>query len=175
MVGQQPCHSGCGSTTKYCCISCNVYVCNCPFCSVAEEDENVDGWMQNSSVSYCNDCIFGARESSQFPDSPCVFENDDEMTMMMKNSGRKSLWDADYIDDMVDIITNNENFKRKLIFTNNKKATNGEVYKLVLKELIKRHSSFPFPFPIQQMRNKFKWCVKHVQESGFNCTNSYRH
>ena len=111
-------------------------------------------------ASYCNDCIFGSTESSQFPDSPRVVENerdedqeddddDDELLNLKnkkrkKNTGRRSLWDADYIDDMVDIITNNENFKRKLIFTSNKKAANGEVYKLVLKELIKRHSSFPF-------------------------------
>ena len=131
--------------------------------------------MENSSVSYCNDCICGSTESGQFQDGPCVFENEDEKDedqedednndellnltnrKKKKNTGQRSLWDANYIDDMVDIITNSENFKRKLIFANNKKATNGEVYKLVLKELIKQHSSFPFT--IQQMRNKFKWCV----------------
>ena len=63
---EQLCRSGCRSITKYCCIRCNVYVCNRPFCLVAEVDENVDGWMENSSVSYCNDCIFGSTESSQF-------------------------------------------------------------------------------------------------------------
>ena len=112
-------------------------------------------------MSYCNDCICGSTESGQFPDSPRVFENEDEKEdqededdddellnstnkKKKKNTGRRSLWDANYVDDMVDIITNSENFKRKLIFTNNKKATNGEVYKPVLKELVKRHSSFPF-------------------------------
>ena len=175
MAGEQLCCTGCGPITKYRCIKCNVYVCNRPFCSVAELDENVNGWMENSSMSYCNYCICGSTESGQLPDSPRVFEKEDEKDedqededdddellnltnkKKKKSTGRRSLWDADYIDDMVDIITNSENLKRKLIFTNNKKVKNGEVYKLVLKELIKRHSSFPFT--IQQMRNKFKWCV----------------
>ena len=57
MAGAQVCRIGCGSTVKYRCISCNVYVCNRPLCSVAREDENCDGWMENSSMSYYNDCF----------------------------------------------------------------------------------------------------------------------
>lgn len=58
---------------------------------------------------------------------------------------------------MVDIIVNNENYKKKLIFTNNRRSTNTEIYNHVLKQIKERHPAFPFT--VGQMRNKFKWCV----------------
>jgi hypothetical protein len=50
IAGQQLC-GGFGSKTKYCCITCNIYVCNRPLCRVAEENENAEGWMENSVVA----------------------------------------------------------------------------------------------------------------------------
>ena len=77
----------------------------------------------------------------------------------MKSTGRRSLWNSEYVDDMVDIITSSENFKRRLIFTNNKRATNanGEVYSQVLEQIKERHALFPFT--TKQMRTKFKWYI----------------
>ncbi len=40
--------------------------------------------------------------------------------------GVKAKWSDDCTDDLVDIICNNELYKRKLIFTNTKTAKNGE-------------------------------------------------
>ena len=44
--------------TKYKCIICSAPVCN--WCSVFEDDEEVDGWRTWTWVCYCNDC--GLRE-----------------------------------------------------------------------------------------------------------------
>ena len=62
-----------------------------------------------------------------------------------------------HVDDIVNVIVNNENYKRKLI-TNNRRSTNTEVYKQVLEQVKIRHPKFPFK--LEHMRNKFKWCVK---------------
>lgn len=159
---QQHCFS-CGSATKYRCITCAGPVCNRSECSVPEENDEIDGWVANKSVAYCRDCNF---QPGNFSDKT-IFEHDevedegDEPTKhnpkAKKNTGRKSLWTSEHLDDMVDAITNNESYKRKLIFTNNKRATNTEVYTQVLKQLKERHPSFPFTLP--QMRTKFKWCI----------------
>ena len=74
----------------------------------------------------------------------------------MKTSGRRSLWTSEHIDDMVDIIVNSEKYK-KLIFTNNRRSTNTEIYNNVLKQIKERHPTFPLA--VGQIRNKFKWCV----------------
>ena len=39
------------------------------------------------------------------------------------------------MDDMVDIVVNNDYYKRKLIFTNTKNQRNGEIYERIKKEL----------------------------------------
>jgi hypothetical protein len=72
MVGEQLCGGGCGSKAKYRCITCKIYVCNRPLCGVAEEDENAKGWMENSSVSYCNDCFFRTPGLAKEPERPPI-------------------------------------------------------------------------------------------------------
>ena len=80
-----------------------------------------------------------------------------------KAAGRKAVWKERHIDDMIDIIVNDENFSRKLIFTNVKKQKNSEVYNKIFEHLKERYSQYnppsSFPFTIEQMRTKFKWCV----------------
>lgn len=80
-----------------------------------------------------------------------------------KSKGRKGNWKESHIDDMIDIIVNNEKYKKRLIFTNVKKQKNTEVYDSILNEIKERYAGrnpeSTFPFNVQQMRTKFKWCV----------------
>ena len=156
--GQQHCFV-CGLETKYTCILCAVIVCNRPDCSVPEENDERDGWIANKSVAYCLDCNFrpGETTKSVEDEDETGEEVEHDSKGEKKNAGRRSLWTSEHLDDMVDIITNSENFKRKLIFTNNKRATNSEIYKHVLEKIMERH--LLFPFNLSQIRNKFKWCI----------------
>ena len=54
--GQQACVQ-CDNVTKYKCIRCDSFVCNRSTCSVAEIDEDTDGWVENVSVGYCSSAI----------------------------------------------------------------------------------------------------------------------
>ena len=66
----------------------------------------------------------------------------------------KKIWLSEYVDDVVDIIISSEDFKQKVILSNNKRSTDTEVYE---KELMAKASFIPFS--IMQLRTKFKWCV----------------
>lgn len=172
MAGEQQVCVTCERATKYKCLNCKSVCCNRPTCSVAEVDEETVGWVENVSVAYCNSCFLGlstpANCSTQISQTQRsdVDEDDDEITDILENKagksekkacGRRSLWTTEQIDDMVDIIVNSESYKKKLIFTNNRRFTNTEVYNHVLKQIGERHPAFPFN--VTQMRNKFKWCV----------------
>ena len=66
---------------------------------------------------------------------------------------------------MVDAICSNDNFARKLIFTNSKNTKNNEVYSQVQKEVEKRYTgSSNFPYSTEQMRTKFKRCVAECKK-----------
>ena len=78
-----------------------------------------------------------------------------------KKEGKKQeklLWSQDLQTDLVDIISNNERYRRKLIFTNSKNASNAEVYECVIKELKKRcaERNERFLHNVTQTRNNFK-------------------
>lgn len=63
---------------------------------------------------------------------------------------------------MVDIIVDDEELVRKRIFTNTKKSQNTDAYQEVLPQLnnkYKQTTGEHFPFTVQQMRTKFKWCI----------------
>ena len=82
-----------------------------------------------------------------------------------KRRGRKAQWRDCHVADMVDVICSNNNFSRKLIFTNSKNTRNNEVYVQVLKEVEKRYTgSSSFPFSTGQMRTKFKRCVAECKK-----------
>ena len=77
-----------------------------------------------------------------------------------KRPGRKAQWHDSHVADMVDVICSNDNFARKLIFTNSKNTKNNEVYCKVQKEVEKRYTgSSNFPYSTGQMRTKFKRCI----------------
>ena len=52
--------------------------------------------------------------------------------------GRKARWMDGCTDDLVDIICNNEVYKKRIIFTNIKTSKNGSYYEKMVKELKER-------------------------------------
>ena len=58
---------------------------------------------------------------------------------------------------MIDIIVNDDEMVKKLIFTNTKRASNSEVFKNMLTQLNEKYNATTgkdFPFVVAQMRNK---------------------
>ena len=75
-----------------------------------------------------------------------------------KKPGPKAKWSDSLVKDMVDVILNNEEHKRKLIFINIKNERNGNIYANILKEMQRRAAKRdePVPFTVNQLRTKFK-------------------
>ena len=81
--------------------------------------------------------------------------------MAMKKAGRRGQWNFSLLDDFVDIIVNNENYKKRLIFQNTKYQQNGVLYNSILQEP-KRTAvarGDVVEFTVSQLHNKFKQCV----------------
>ena len=81
--------------------------------------------------------------------------------------GRKASWSTDTLNDLVDIITCNERYQRKLIFTNTKNQNNGIIYGEILNKLKERANERgeQITFTIQQIRTKFKRCVSDCKQA----------
>lgn len=102
-----------------------------------------------------------------FSDDPAISDEDDGCHGIVidkkkkKNSGRKSKWTQEMLNDFIDIVTSSEYYKKKLIFMNTKTQRNGEIYDNILKELKQRcaERNEQVPFTVAQMRSKFKKCV----------------
>ena len=73
-------------------------------------------------------------------------------------SGRKAAWSEDLLQDLVDCITGDEEFTKKLIFTNIPNGKNALVYAKVIKKVTaqREERGESFDFTIDQTRNKFK-------------------
>ncbi|XP_065070680.1 uncharacterized protein LOC135695495 [Rhopilema esculentum] len=73
-------------------------------------------------------------------------------------SGPKAIWSTELLNDLVDIVANNDSYKRKLIFTNMPKASNAEVYRNIVKDMNSRcqERGKTFTLSLCQTRNKFK-------------------
>ena len=73
-------------------------------------------------------------------------------------SGPKAIWSTELLNELVDIVANNDSYKRKLIFTNMPKASNAEVYRKIVKDMNSRcqERGESFTFTLYQTRNKFK-------------------
>ena len=78
-----------------------------------------------------------------------------------KKKGRKAKWSNSLLDDMVNIVVNNEYYKRKLLFTNTKNQKNSEIYSKILSELKERAEKRgeEVPFTFVQLCTKFKKAV----------------
>ena len=90
-----------------------------------------------------------------------------EKKQVKKRPGRKSRWCPKSLDDFIDIIVNNDLYKKKLIFVNTKNQSNGIIYEKVLQELKQRASSRgdKFTFKVPQLRTKFKKCVSICKQA----------
>ena len=79
---------------------------------------------------------------------------------------KKKGHEAEKRSHIAEIICSNDNFARKLIFTNSKNTKNNKVYSKVQKEVEKRYTgSSNFPNSTGQiMRTKFKRCVAECKK-----------
>ena len=71
------------------------------------------------------------------------------------------------VNDLVDIITSNERYQRKLIFTDIKNQNNRVIYDEVLTKLKKRATERgeTITFNVQQTRSKFKRCISDCKQA----------
>ena len=67
-------------------------------------------------------------ESDSEESSYSLSDNENLVPQKEKRRGRKAQWQDSHVGDMVDVICSNDNFARKLIFTNSKHTKNNEVY-----------------------------------------------
>ena len=79
-------------------------------------------------------------------------------TRMKRKRGKKCQWESEDLDDFVDIIINDENHQRKLIFQNTMSKANKSNYETIQKELKRRaeNRGSVFEKSIPQMRNKLR-------------------
>ena len=91
-----------------------------------------------------------------------------------KKPGRKAKWSDSLINDMVDIIINDENYKRKLIFTNTKNQKNGDIYSKILGGMQKRSTARneSVPFTVVQLRTKFKKLIGECKKAALTIKNA---
>ena len=81
--------------------------------------------------------------------------------------GQRVTWKEDYITDMVNIIVNDDQIVKKLIFCTTKTASNTEASAMVWKRLSVEYNKTArsdFPFQVQQMRNKYKSCISMCKQ-----------
>lgn len=81
--------------------------------------------------------------------------------------GRKAKWTDECTDDLVDIICNNEVYKKRIIFTNIKTSKNGGYYEKIVKELKGRctRRGESFTYDVNQTREKFKRLVAECKKA----------
>ena len=91
-----------------------------------------------------------------------------------RKSGRKAKWSEALLNDTVDIIVNNEYFKRTLIFENAKNRRNAEIYMNVLQKLKERAAerNETVPFTDIQLRTGFKRAVSDCKKAAFTMKTS---
>ena len=109
----------------------------------------------------------------------CIFSNSDQSdderkdlieerkSLKRKKAGRKAVWSVNAVNDLVDIITGDERYQRKLIFTNTKNQNNGIIYGEILEKIKMRATERKeeITFNIQQTRSKFKRCVSECKQA----------
>eukprot|EP00795_Rhopilema_esculentum_P014948 gene14948-6093_t len=95
----------------------DVYVSNSVDCGSESEEAGVESEIFNEDER-------GSFGSESEAEEACnvLFEK------RKKKAGKKSSWPMDITNDLVDVICDNEYFRKKLIFTNTKTSKNGEIY-----------------------------------------------
>ncbi len=141
--------SDCGQQSK-CSSSCSASTLESPrsqspFESLNENDESGSEGDMSNSDSDSQASIINVKQARP-----------------RKKSGRRATWQDSQITDMVDMIVNDDELVRKLIFTNVKKRKNSDAYQKIVPKLNQKYQKAfgkDFPFTVKQMRNKFKWCI----------------
>lgn len=92
------------------------------------------------------------------------FPSDEKSTK--RKTGRRSQWAVGQLEDFIDIIISNENFKEKLIFQNTKFQRNGSIYGQTLKILKARcaERNEECTFTVGQLRSKFTKLVSECKK-----------
>ena len=87
--------------------------------------------------------------------------------MAIKKAGRRGQWNFSLLDDFVDIIVNNENYKKRLTFQNTKYQQNGVLYNSILQEPKRTAAARGdvVEFTVSQLHNKFKKCVGNCKKA----------
>ena len=92
-------------------------------------------------------------------------ESQGSVTLKRKGrAGRKPRWPEEYVNEIVQIICENEYYRRRLIFTNSKASKNLEIYAKIVnqaKAYFSKSGGYleKFDFTPVQTRTKFKACV----------------
>ena len=88
--------------------------------------------------------------------------------------GRKEKWSNSLVDDMIDIVVNNNYYKKRLIFVNVKNQKNTDIYENVLKDLKDRAMvrGEDVPFTSTQLRTKFKKAVAECKKAALTIKTS---
>ena len=79
-----------------------------------------------------------------------------------RKAGRKSCWPDEVVNEVVNVMCENELYKRRLIFTNNKASKNLELYSKVVNDVtdcLNKRGKESFAFTPVQTMTKFKSCV----------------
>ena len=79
-------------------------------------------------------------------------------------TAKKPRWCLKALNDFIEIVVNNNVYKKKLIFINTKNQSNGSIYEQILKELKERASARgeKFLFKVSQLRTKFKKMCQYL-------------
>ena len=80
------------------------------------------------------------REESDSEESSYSLSDNENLVPSKKRRDRRAPWQDSHVANMVDVICSNDNFARKLVFTNSKNTNNNEVYSKVQKEVEKRYT-----------------------------------
>ncbi|XP_065060341.1 uncharacterized protein LOC135687663 [Rhopilema esculentum] len=138
----------------------DVYVSNSVDCGSESEEAGVESEIFNEDER-------GSFGSESEAEEACnvLFEK------RKKKAVKKSSWPMDITNNLVDVICDNEYFRKKLIFTNTKTSKNGEIYLKVIKEVEKRCQARreEYKFSLVQTRNKFKKCMSECKKAALTC------
>ena len=125
--------------------------------------------------------IFFAYSSKSLEDSDSFIESEleephvgkQDKTCRIKSNNkqkteRKPRWSQAVLDDFIDIIVSSDQYKKKLIFQNEKCQQNADIYGKIREELKKRSTSRGenLFFTVDQLRSKFKKCVSERIKTG---------
>ncbi len=90
-----------------------------------------------------------------------------------KKALRKANWSEVAVDELVDVVCQNEAFRKRLIFTNNKASKNLEIYKKIVKQVENRMQERQqrFEYSTEQTHTKFKACIAACKKASMTRRN----